>query len=242
MRQKFRAVRAALLPSLLLGWGVLCATAPAHAQGFDCRYAATPDEKLICRDSRLGRLDEELNSVYARQYYGTSSPARTRLDQQEDSWVIERRRCGTDYACVEQSYRRRIEQLGGAGRAAQGATPQPQQGGGQPQQGAVVVHPQQGAAAHPQQGAVAQPQQGSTPQQHQSPIGRPEQGTTTQPQPVPAARLEPGAIARPEQGPIAQPSYGAAALPEPRPAARPDHGPVTRPEEGTATRPEQGAT
>src|SRR5437588_12950073 len=114
MVRKITAAQTALLASLLLSCGLLCTAVPVHAQSFDCRYAATPDEKLICRDPRLGRLDEELNSAYARQYYGQPGAGRNRLDQAEDAWVVERRRCGTDYAWVEQSYRRRIQQLGGA--------------------------------------------------------------------------------------------------------------------------------
>src|SRR3954451_19661273 len=146
---KSRPTRAALLPSLLTACGLLWTAAPAQAQGFDCRYAATPDEKLICRDPRLGRLDEELSSAYARQYYGTSGPARTRLDQQEDAWVVERRRCGADPACIEQTYRRRMEQLGSAARPAQSAIPQSQQG--------AVAQPQPGAVAQPQHGMVQPP-------------------------------------------------------------------------------------
>src|SRR5690349_14510307 len=36
------------------------------AQSFNCRYARHPDERAICQDLLLARLDEELASVYRR--------------------------------------------------------------------------------------------------------------------------------------------------------------------------------
>jgi uncharacterized protein len=148
---KLRPVRLALLPSLLLAGGVICAAAPAHAQGFDCRYAATPDEKMICRDPRLGRLDEQLGSAYAREYYDVPGSERGRLDQQEDAWVVSRHRCGADAACIEQSYRRRIEELGGPPRSERDIVGQPRQDAAPARDQDPAVRAEQRDLARPEQ-------------------------------------------------------------------------------------------
>src|SRR4051794_33305812 len=204
-KPEFGPVRAILLSFLLVvGAGLFCIGAPAHGQGFDCRYARSPDEQLICRDPRLSRLDEELNSVYARQYYSQPGSGRTRLDQAEDAWVIERRRCGADSACIEQSYRRRIEQLGvTTARPEHSAVAQPQQG--------TAPRPQPNAVARPEPGAVARPDQQVLP--HQGTAARPEPGTVARPQQPVVAQPQQPAVAQPQQPAVAQPQQPAVAQP-----------------------------
>ena len=230
-------MRTILLSSLLVvGTGLYCIGAPAHGQGFDCRYARSPDEQMVCRDPRLSRLDEQLNSVYAREYYGQQGAARGRLDQAEDAWVIERRRCGADYACIEQSYRRRIEQLGGPGRPAQGAIPQPQQGAVAPPQHGVPAQPQQSTAAPPHQSVIVQPPQGVVVPPPGVIVVRPEQAAIPRPEHGPAARLEQGSAAQPQHGAAARPEQGTVVRPEP--AARSARAELPRPPRGARARAE----
>lgn len=99
-------------------WAVLLATAVAfgadtQAQSFNCRYARTADEILICQDERLSRLDERLASVYARARSRLDAQDRRELEFEQSSWLQSRKECGRNYNCVEDHYRRRIDQLRG---------------------------------------------------------------------------------------------------------------------------------
>jgi uncharacterized protein len=100
----------AALGALLIATGVGAPTA-GNAQSFDCRHARYADEKMICRQPLLGQLDEELASIYRRILLNLPRAERGELDRNEDAFVIARRRCGADRACIEQSYRRRIREL-----------------------------------------------------------------------------------------------------------------------------------
>jgi uncharacterized protein len=99
----------AALVALLIGAGF--AAGSANAQSFECRYAHYPDEKTICHDQALGQLDQELASVYRRVMLKLPRRESEALDKNEDAFVIARRRCGDHRACIEQSYRNRIQEL-----------------------------------------------------------------------------------------------------------------------------------
>ena len=83
----------------------------AKAQSFDCRYARYADEKMICREPVLGRLDEELASIYRRVLLNLARSERDGLDKNEDAFVRTRHRCGSHRTCIEESYRKRMEEL-----------------------------------------------------------------------------------------------------------------------------------
>mgnify|MGYP000093563485 CR=1 FL=1 len=87
-------------------------TMDAKAQSFNCNYARTADEVLICQDERLSRLDERLATVYAQVRSATRDRQdRRELEFEQSSWLQSRRECGRNYGCVENHYRRRIDQL-----------------------------------------------------------------------------------------------------------------------------------
>lgn len=58
-------IRTFRIPSLI-GLALPLSIASAHAQSFNCRYAKTADEMLICQDPKLAALDERLASVDSR--------------------------------------------------------------------------------------------------------------------------------------------------------------------------------
>jgi len=83
----------------------------APAQSFNCNYAKTPDEVLICQVPRLSDLDERMSSLYFRLRNSLSGrPLRT-LDADQKEWLAERMACGRDIACIAEAYGRRIRQL-----------------------------------------------------------------------------------------------------------------------------------
>jgi uncharacterized protein len=55
---------AGLLTLLIIARGI----GQLKAQSFSCLYAHHPDEKAVCHDPLLSRLDEELASVYRRLF------------------------------------------------------------------------------------------------------------------------------------------------------------------------------
>jgi uncharacterized protein len=65
------------LSSLLFGLAVLASPLSVDAQSW-CGNASSPDEKLICKDARLGRLDKELNTVFHRRDREMSGPKKNK--------------------------------------------------------------------------------------------------------------------------------------------------------------------
>jgi uncharacterized protein len=84
---------------------------PANAQSFPCRSAHYADEKTVCNDAGLGQLDQDLAAVYRRVMLKLPRREAEDLDKNEDTFVLARRRCGDNRACIEQSYRNRIQEL-----------------------------------------------------------------------------------------------------------------------------------
>jgi len=80
----------------------------AQAASFDCIKAATNNEKLICSDAALSRLDEDLSSAYkaALQNHSQSES----IMQKQKRWIKERNAC-LDISCLQTQYKARIAQL-----------------------------------------------------------------------------------------------------------------------------------
>jgi uncharacterized protein len=83
----------------------------AEAQSFNCAYARSPDEVLICEDPRLSALDELLSSLYYRARNSSFGYERARLEADQAAWLRSRRACGRDGACIASAYRARIQEL-----------------------------------------------------------------------------------------------------------------------------------
>lgn len=98
--------RAWFAATLLLG--CLMLVIPAHAASFDCAKAATKVENLICGDTALSKLDEELNAAYkaALQDEGQAGS----IKQAQKQWVKERNGC-VDAGCVKRAYEARLSSL-----------------------------------------------------------------------------------------------------------------------------------
>lgn len=97
---------AAAVTSLLLS-----TISRTEAQSFNCRYAKTPDEVLICRDFGLAQLDEQMASVFFSVRNSVSREEQTSLDAGQRSWLRARMSCGRDANCIAAVYRQRIAQL-----------------------------------------------------------------------------------------------------------------------------------
>lgn len=78
---------------------------------FDCGMAETFDEIAICADPFLGELDRRLNAIYnvVRQNGSEESRRQTQVAQRD--WLLARRQCGNDVACITESYLGRIAEM-----------------------------------------------------------------------------------------------------------------------------------
>jgi len=82
------------------------------AQSFNCRSATFPDELEICQDPELSRLDERMAGLYHSARGQAQGNVRQALDTAQTQWVLTRRRCGPDGACIEEAYQGHIRELG----------------------------------------------------------------------------------------------------------------------------------
>jgi uncharacterized protein len=100
------------LPSFVaIACSALAITA-AQSAAIDCTQATTPTDKAICQDKDLGDLDKALSSVYGRLL--RLPPAlKKELVQSQKRWLTQRNTCQDKLACLQDSYRQRIEALSG---------------------------------------------------------------------------------------------------------------------------------
>jgi uncharacterized protein len=81
---------------------------PIFAASFDCSKAGSQVEKLICTDSSLSTLDEELSTAYKLAIDDPNRSISVRQDQKK--WLIERNSCA-DSSCIRSAYLYRIQTL-----------------------------------------------------------------------------------------------------------------------------------
>jgi uncharacterized protein len=83
----------------------------ANGQSFDCRNARSADEVTICQESSLAKLDQDLASLQRQRKEKGHKAGRDQADDNETAFLNARRRCGENRACLERSYRNRIQEL-----------------------------------------------------------------------------------------------------------------------------------
>jgi uncharacterized protein YecT (DUF1311 family) len=87
------------------------AVEPARGAGpsFNCRYARTASEKMVCSDPGLAALDRGLNAAFEDAIAGGADRRSLRLAQ--DRWLARREAAAPDAGAVADAYRRRIDEL-----------------------------------------------------------------------------------------------------------------------------------
>jgi uncharacterized protein YecT (DUF1311 family) len=78
---------------------------------FNCRYARTRSEKAVCSDGGLAALDREMAAQYLRAIANADARERRLLTSTRDEFLRHRDRC-TSKACIAQTYRGRMRQIG----------------------------------------------------------------------------------------------------------------------------------
>lgn len=86
------------------------ATATAARPSFNCRYARSRVEKLICDDGNLAARDRRMAALYYRTNSSSDAVVRRRLSASRLRFLAYRDRC-PDAACVAAAYEDRIDEI-----------------------------------------------------------------------------------------------------------------------------------
>lgn len=90
-----------------LNWLVLLTI--AQAASFDCGKAISNAELLICRDTQLSNLDDELSKVYQKAL--DSSKDKHQLTKEQRLWLRDVRNACLNSACLKSVYKLRISEM-----------------------------------------------------------------------------------------------------------------------------------
>ena len=85
--------------------GVLVVSS-ALAASFSCEKASSLQEKLICNDSELSRLDDELSALYKKVL--ADAPNKDQFKKLQKQWLTDVRNKCSNRECLNQAYKTRI--------------------------------------------------------------------------------------------------------------------------------------
>jgi len=97
-----------LLTALAL---TLAVPAVTSAASFDCAKARLPDEKAICANLTLNDKDVRMSVLYNINKRTLAMGGRGALQDAQQAWLRDRRKCGANRACLNRSYDRRLDEL-----------------------------------------------------------------------------------------------------------------------------------
>lgn len=82
----------------------------ATAAAMDCKKAANDVENMICANKSLYELDAQMGTLY-RQLMTTATAGQPELKRTQRAWLKTRNTCADDVACLDGSYRQRLQAL-----------------------------------------------------------------------------------------------------------------------------------
>jgi uncharacterized protein len=85
-------------------------TATSARPSFNCRYARSRSEQMVCSDSRLAAKDRAMSSLFYSALADADPRTRARLRSTRDRFLSYRERCGSE-ACVAQAYDGRMDEI-----------------------------------------------------------------------------------------------------------------------------------
>jgi uncharacterized protein len=83
----------------------------ANAASFDCARARTPDEKAICANVALNDKDVRMSVLYDINKRTLAMGGRGALQDSQQEWLRDRRKCGANRACLNRAYDKRLDEL-----------------------------------------------------------------------------------------------------------------------------------
>lgn len=97
-----------LLTALALTFAVPIA---AHAASYDCAKARAADEKAICAYLPLNDKDVRMSVLYDINKRTLAMGGRGAMQDAQQQWLRDRRKCGANRACLNHAYDRRLDEL-----------------------------------------------------------------------------------------------------------------------------------
>jgi len=89
----------------------LLSVSSAQAASFDCAKAVHADEKAICASRTLSDKDVEMATKYQFLHGLFAMGVSGEMLDQQQSWLEQRKLCGSDVNCLSASYKTRIAEL-----------------------------------------------------------------------------------------------------------------------------------
>ncbi|MCJ2080563.1 lysozyme inhibitor LprI family protein [Methylobacterium sp. J-090] len=83
----------------------------AEAASFPCDKAEAPDEKAVCATLALNDRDVEMATRFEILRAMLPMGGNAKLREDQEAWLMERRACGADVACLTQAYDGRLKTL-----------------------------------------------------------------------------------------------------------------------------------
>jgi hypothetical protein len=83
----------------------------AARPAFNCRYAHTRTERLVCSSPALAAEDRSMSSVYYGTIAAADPAAKDRIRASRNAFLRRREQCGEDAGCVARAYRQRIAEI-----------------------------------------------------------------------------------------------------------------------------------
>lgn len=77
---------------------------------FNCRYARSRSERMVCSDPQLARSDRAMSSLFYQELAAGDGDVRRELRRTRDRFLAARDRCPTP-ACVAATYDRRMDEI-----------------------------------------------------------------------------------------------------------------------------------
>ena len=99
--------------SMLIFAAAIVLASGVQAASFDCAKAKAEDERAICKNPELSKLDEEMAAAYgalAKPMTGFKERI-VSLRKNQSEWIKDRGRCGDTATCLKDAYVKRITWL-----------------------------------------------------------------------------------------------------------------------------------
>jgi uncharacterized protein len=101
----------ALAGLLWAGAGAAPAISRAEAASFDCTRAGSPTERAICGSRALEDRDVEMATIFGLIRPVFAMGGRGAFIDEQNAWLLQRNRCGSDTNCLRRRYDERIAAL-----------------------------------------------------------------------------------------------------------------------------------
>lgn len=92
---------------------LVLAGSSAEAASFSCDKAEAPDEKAICAHLPLNDRDVEMATRFEILKAVLPMGGQTKLREDQEAWLAERRACGAEVECLRSTYDGRLKVLRG---------------------------------------------------------------------------------------------------------------------------------